>query len=59
MLLACAALFVNATLAQSSLLLPAYVDDVDGHQSHGLPFGTPSFRTQILVTRRSCHRTAH
>src|SRR5690242_8950759 len=35
--------------AQTFRTLPAYADAVDGHQSLGLPFGTPAFRTQILV----------
>jgi hypothetical protein len=36
-------------LAQAFRTLPAYADAVDGHESLGLPFGKPGFRTQILV----------
>lgn len=37
-------------LAQTFHTVPAYADVVDGHESLGLPFGTPAFRTQILVS---------
>lgn len=35
--------------AQTQVTVPANADLADGHQSHGLPFGAPGFRTQILV----------
>jgi hypothetical protein len=35
--------------AQTQLSLPLHADAVDGHHSLGQPFGTPGFRTQILV----------
>lgn len=36
-------------VAQSFQAVPHYADTVDGHQSLGLPFGKPGFRSQILV----------
>ena len=35
--------------AQTFQAVPAYANLVDGHVKLGLPFGTPGFRTQILV----------
>jgi hypothetical protein len=43
------ALFAAALPAQSAQPVPANADLADAHQSHGLPFGVPGFRTQILV----------
>ncbi len=44
------AAFAGAALtAQAQLSLPLHADVVDGHHSLGQPFGTPGFRTQILV----------
>ncbi len=48
-LLASLAASSPVVLAQASRTLPAYADVVDGHQSLGLPFGKPGFRSQILV----------
>jgi hypothetical protein len=46
---AIAAISVPA-VAQTFRTLPVYADVVDGHQSLGLPFGKPGFRSQILVS---------
>ncbi len=35
--------------AQSFLSVPFHADAVDGHHNLGRPFGTPGFRTQILI----------
>lgn len=35
--------------AQNFQSVPAHADAVDGHQSTGLPFGVPGFRTQLLI----------
>jgi hypothetical protein len=51
--LASAAL-VGASLAtQTQLPLPHHADVVEGHHSLAQPFGTPGFRTQILVDAQS------
>jgi hypothetical protein len=47
--LASAAIGCVALTAQQQLTLPLHADVVDGHHSLGQPFGTPGFRTQILV----------
>jgi hypothetical protein len=38
-----------ATSAQSTNTLPPHAEITDCHQSLGLPFGAPGFRTQLLV----------
>lgn len=44
-----AAALAAASLAQTQVAVPSHAADVDGHQSLGLPFGVPGFRSQILV----------
>jgi hypothetical protein len=47
------AIAAAALPAQTTRTLPVYADAVDGHASLGLPFGTPGFRTQIVVDGNS------
>jgi hypothetical protein len=44
-----AAALLAAVLPAQFVTVPAKADAVDSHQSVGQPFGTPGFRTQILI----------
>lgn len=48
-LLAVAAALASSLTAQTTVAVPAHAEITESHQSLGLPFGAPGFRTQLLV----------
>lgn len=48
-LLAVAAALASGLTAQTAVAVPAHAEITESHQSLGLPFGAPGFRTQLLV----------